>query len=295
MRFEELGEHLSKPVGTSKRHSGHKAKIMALRHLIAATERRSVSKHIENAKRDHEARLPPWCTQIPNIDAALPTCGLNRYGLHEFSGTTHADTAAASGLLLALVKRLAEVSQPLSTAPILWCQSARMQNEFGPLYSAGLKAFGFDAERFLFARAHKTKDALWALEEGARSASLLAIIGEIDTASFTQTRRLQLASLAGATPVLLLRPHHDLAVSAAKTRWRISAEPGGADPFLSQVPGHPRWHLELIRCHGGRPGKWTVEWNNETYRFHLADKLSSGLPEVAGPPLFIPERRVASG
>lgn len=237
---------------------------------------------------------------MPGVDANLPACGLNRYGAHMFSGTTYGDTTAASGFVLAFIKRLADVSQSLSTPPILWCQTAHMHNELGPIHAMGLKTFGLDKERFLFVHAHKNKDALWALEEGARSSSLLAVVGEVGALSFTQTRRLSLAAAEGGTPVLLLRAHHELSASAFETRWRIAAAPSAPDPFVSSIPGRPRWQVELVGCRGSKPGSWTVEWKNETHRFCLAEKFSSRPPQLADAPIGTPQihilrKRASSG
>ena len=257
---------------------GREAKLSALRKLIAATERRSIPRTIS---RGGEASKTPWCTGLSDVDANFPTYGLNRYGAHMFSGATYTDSTAASGFVLALIKQLADLSQSLSTAPILWCQTAQMHNELGAIHSAGLKSFGLDKHRFIFVHAQKNKDILWALEEGARSSSLLAVVGEVGAMSFTQSRRLSLAAAEGGTPVLLLRPHHGLSASAAETRWRIASAPSADDPFVSSIPGNPRWQIELVRCRSSKPGSWTVEWNNETHRFHLAQKLSSGPLQVA--------------
>jgi len=279
MQSETLNKPLSRPFQASEHPTlGRDTKLSALRNLIAATEGRSVPREIAPGG---ETSQTPWCTGLPDVDANFPTYGLNRYGAHTFSGAAYADTTAASGFVLALIKQLAEVSQAMSTAPILWCQTTHMHNELGPIHSVGLKSFGLDKERFIFVCAQKNKDVLWALEEGARSSSLLAAVGEVGAMSFTETRRLSLAAAEGGTPVLLLRSHHDLSASAAETRWRIASAPSAHDPFVSSIPGNPRWQIELVRCRGSKPGSWTAEWNNETHRFCMAQRFSSEPPQVA--------------
>lgn len=281
--------------GTASKHPvGKQADIAALRQLIATTERRDGRGHGSDDGAPVQG-LRPWRSGVPNIDLVLPESGLSRRGVHEVSGASYADTIAASAYLLALLKRLADVSDTLSRAPVLWCQPAWAQREFGSIYGTGLRAFGFDPKRFLFVHATRNSDLLWALEEGARAGCLLAAIGEVDTVSFTQTRRLSLAAAVAGTPVLLLRSEHDRTASAAETRWRVRAEPRGSDPLVPDAPGNAHWQVELSRCRGGRPANWTVEWEHEAYRLRLVEDLCSRSPEMADAPLETPRLRLASG
>ncbi len=267
-----------------------RAKISALRQWLEGAQknsgRRPVTGYVTGV--ELEAKLSQlrtnithdsaenWLTGVSDIDAALPVGGLGCEGIHEFSGETHGDTVAASGYLLTLLKTLASASScSVSRRPILWCQTTRMQHEFGTIYGAGLEAFGFKSQNFVFIQAANNSDVLWALEEGARSQSLFAVVGDINTVSFTQSRRLKLAAAAGKTPVLLTFPRNDSAPRASETHWRVSARSGTHSAFLSTVPGNPVWDVALSRCRGGRSGNFTVEWDYETHRLALAEQLSS--------------------
>lgn len=286
---------------TSDQSSEHQAKLANLRHLLANTQQGTAHHDISHPNQHtpsvQENRFQGWYPGISEVDEAVPCRGLSTTAVHELGGATYGDVGAASGYGLGLLRQLVQTAP---AAPILWCQTRRSQQEFGTLHGLGLKAFGFHANQFLFAEASHSRDVLWALEEGARSKSLLAVVGEVDTVSFTQTRRLVMAAAKGRTPVLLLRAHNDASVSAAETRWRIAAVPGAADPFVASVPGNPRWQVELTRCRGGRPGSWIVEWSNETHRFSLAEQFSYRSPQVADAPVssekvHILQRRFASG
>lgn len=270
------------------------SKITALRRLIAATERQATRNHVRS---DEKIRFPSsvWCSGVADIDAALPEGGLSRDGVHEFSGEQYADMPVAAAYLLALLGRLANLEQVPSSRYVLWCQTVRAEREFGAPYGAGLREFGFDPKRFLFVSSAKNNDVLWALEEGARAGSLLAVVGEVDAVSFTQTRRLSLAAAAAGTPVLLLRSDQDRAASAAETRWRVQAAPGVSDRLVSTVPGHARWQIALNRCHGGRPGNWTVEWEHEAHRFRLVKDLCARSSEMAEAQIPESYMRLASG
>ncbi len=193
---------------------------------------------------------------VPAIDRALPWGGLKRGGLHEIGGT------GSAGFQAALLRRAAGTD-----GPVLWCRHARSERETGLPYGPGLAAFGLSAAQFVFVRADKATDVLWAMEEGLRAGGLAAVIGDGVAADFTSTRRLQLAAEATATPAFMLLPSSGTGkaepLSAALTRWRVRTVPGGA----------LRWAVELTRCRGGAPGNWDVEWDEQTLRFHLAEAL----------------------
>ncbi|MEO1280370.1 MAG: hypothetical protein AAFV69_01410 [Pseudomonadota bacterium] len=283
------------------------AKITDLKRLIAQSEQRvtvsrpdllsdqQMSKRLTSCVGEIGQLGQPWNTGIEDIDDVLPIAGMSAGAVHEVSGAAYGDTVAASSYVLSLLWQLARLAP---SGPILWCQTTKSQQEFGSVYGAGLKAFGFHASQFIFAETPHKHDVLWALEEGARSRSLLAVVGEVDAISFTQTRRLSLAAAKSGTPVLLLRAHNDLSASATETRWRIATTQGMPDPFLSNAPGNPCWQVELVRCRGGRPGSWNVEWNNETHRFSLVEQFSSRSSEVANTAInkrqiHFPQRRSA--
>ena len=181
----------------------------------------------------------------PKIDDALPWGGLPRAALHEITG----ERGAASGFCAALLARLAE-----QTGTVLWCR-----REPG-LYAPGLGAFGLDPERLVVVRGHRRDDILWAMEEGLGSAALAAVLGEAGDIGAIAARRLQLAAEKGGVTALLLRTATgETASASALTRWRIDAAPslpatGGLDV--------PRWRVDLLRCRGGNPAAWIVEWHD---------------------------------
>ncbi len=226
-----------------------------------------------------------WRFGLDEIDARLPDGsnggGLATDALHEVCGMGPGDTGAATGFALALLKQLSAGDTEPDTKrarPVLWCQNTSARREYGPVYSHGLRSFGLDPGRFVFVDVRRDTDLLWAMEEGMRTGCLGAVVGEVDDATFTQTRRLGLMAGNGCTPALLMRPHNNLAATAAHTRWRVSAAVGAPDVFDTRAPGAFRWQVELARCRGGRPGSWQIDWINhlngersdETYRFRMA-------------------------
>lgn len=162
---------------------------------------------------------------------------------------------------------------------VLWCQSGHMAREYGRLYGPGLAALGLDPARLILARTRKDADALWAMEEGLRSAGISAVVGEVAGAGFTASRRLALACAEGGTAGLLLHLP-DGAATAARARWRVAPAPAAPDPWDGRAPGRPRWHVELVRGDDARTGQWTMEWDGETHRFHLAAALADRTAEA---------------
>ncbi len=220
---------------------------------------------------------------VPEIDRALPWGGLARAGLHEIFGArgNGGDAGAADGFAAILLARLASQptpNQPTSSQRAIWVRGMD-DPDTAPLYLPGLAAFGLDPARLLVVRARNDAEVLWALEEGARSPALAAILGEVRAADFTASRRLQLAAASSGVSVLLRRAYSpaghgggDPPASAALTRWRISPAPGGIEPLAGPIAdriggnifGPARWRVALMRCRGGRPGEWLLEWDDAT-------------------------------
>ncbi|MEL7543968.1 MAG: hypothetical protein AAGJ70_09355 [Pseudomonadota bacterium] len=248
-----------------------------------------------------------WATGCANIDIHLPRVTpnagekttslddprgmLDPSGVHEITGVTYRDQPAACAFALALLARLTQASSHVDHAAILWCQAARDAGEFGRLYARGLDGFaprrahqGGWAPNLICVEAATVRDVLWAVEEGARTPGLTAIMAQVGHVSFTESRRLALAAATGGTAVLLLRPHDDHAATAAATRWRIAAARSRPCLLSKAAPGNPCWSVALERSRGGRPGRWRVEWTHETHRLDLVEEFSSRHAGVVSPP-----------
>ncbi len=204
---------------------------------------------------------------VAEIDGALPWGGLPRGALHEIGGVAERDLAAQS-FAAVLLGLLAEESRP-----VLW-----IAPDEGP-YAPALPGFGLDPSQVTVVHARRPADALWALEEGVRCPALAAVLAEGAEPDFAQSRRLQLAANeSGVTPLLLQPARDPLPASAAVTRWRVAAAPSVPDGHdgetagdtIGETVGSARWRLDLVRARGGRPRRWLIEWNHETYRLAVA-------------------------
>ncbi len=261
-------------------HSGKAAVLADLRRRIAAVT-------VETAARaDHDPGERPVLALgtggDSQIAAALPGAGLARGCLHEVVAGP-AGQGAALGFASLLLAGLAGLEGP--AAPVLWCQRLDDIYERGALYGPGLAAFGLDPGQLIVARGRRDAEVLWAMEEGLRVPALAAVLGEVEALDFTPSRRLQLAAGASGVTALVLRQDGELGSTAAATRWRVAplAEAPGKDR-IAEVSQRSRWHLELLRCRGGAPADWQVEWHDETGDFAVAAELqqrSDRAPEEA--------------
>jgi len=227
---------------------------------------------IECGREDEGAAVVP--VGAPAIDGALPGGGLANACLHEVVPANAAGAAAAaSGFAAALLGRFAAARPGF----LLWCLTGV------DLYAPALARFGIPHDRLIVVRARRRDEVLWVLEEALRAARLAAVVGEVDGIDLTASRRLQLAARAGGTACLLLRGTGRRAkagkeTSAAVTRWGIAPAPASTE---AMGMGPARWRLGLLRCRGGRPQEWLVDWDDATHRFAVVPALGDRAPVPA--------------
>ena len=130
---------------------------------------------------------------------------------------------------------------------------------------------------------------VWAMDLALRSPAVSVVIADGSGLSMAATRRLQLAAEAGHGLALLARPANDLTeLSAAATRWRVCREPASHQ--------RPRWTVELLRCKGVQPARWSVEWDRATWTVvipaDVADRSGPTKEAADGEP-FIARARTA--
>ena len=230
------------------------AQISALRDCIAAIEQ-------------GPARIQRGGTRltmgVENIDAILPGGGLARDALHEVVGQAgygRALDGAALAFAAVLAARQAAADCTSRSSYVLWCLSGQ------GLYGPGLAAFGLTPERLILVRGRDDQQRLWAMEEGLKCPDLAMVVGEVGRLDLGQSRRLQLAAEASGVTALLLRQSGDahLGFSAALTRWRITSAPSSRPQGYVGI-GAARVQAELLRCKGGRLGKWLLQWNGVSW------------------------------
>lgn len=200
-------------------------------------------------------------TNVEEIDATLPWGGLPP-GLHEIAAA-YGD-AAKTGFAMSLIGR--------RPGPVLWCRSRRTALEAGDPYGPGIAGLGLLPDRLILVEAAKPAELLWAMEEGARTKGLAAVVADGVTPDLTASRRLQLAAEAGDGLVLLMATGRQNASSTALTRWFVGSAPSRPE---ADGPGRPCWKIELWRCRGGgRPQDWMVEWDNAALSLSVVSQMA---------------------
>jgi protein ImuA len=276
------------PLSTSSQES----LLAGLRARIEALERHATSPALRALGSD-AARAPlsssPWTLGAPEIDAHLMG-GLDASSLHEVkpqacaadpaAGASAGQWAAALGFALRLAVRRSDALDARSgvRAPVLWCWTSAVARELGQPCGQGLAALGLDPRACLFVETKRASEALWAMEEGLKSASLALVVGVMKTVELTPARRLALAAAGSLTPCLIVTDPRSPAAGSTATRWRIGARKSAAHSFDRDAPGARRFTASLERCRHAALApqalSLSLEWSDETHRFRVASALA---------------------
>lgn len=225
----------------------------------------------------------------PPVQAACFPFGLGEQGLHEVVEAGYGDRAAATGFILA-------AARPRARGVLIWISQTSTLREMGTLPEAALREMNGTGARRLNVVTRQTSEALWAVEEAIISGAASHVIAEVESADFTATRRLTLASGRHGVPVTLLLPYQREGATAAATRWRISPRPSAPNRYDPRAPGQPRWRAQLERCRTAPAvagQTFDLEWNDETLSLGMVSGMAAGpfAPRQASPYASLPARR----
>lgn len=276
---------------TPIKDSPRESVVAGLRARIEVLERHAASPALRALAPDASGPLPasaPWTLGAPEIDAHLAG-GLDAASLHEVkpegcvtdpaAGASAGAWGAALGFAVRLaVRRSNALARSGAPAHILWCLPSAFARELGLPCGQGLAAMGLDPSAFLFVEAKRASEALWAMEEGLKSASLALVVGVMKEAELTPARRLALAAAGSLTPCLLVTDPRAPGASSTATRWRIGPRRSASHPFDAAAPGARRYTVSLERCRANALASQALslplEWSDETHRFRLAPALA---------------------
>jgi protein ImuA len=177
-------------------------------------------------------------------------------------------------LAFALSRALEAAEGRNDDRPVAMVTPSAFDRERGRLSAWGARGLGLDPARLVLIRARREPEAQWAFEEALKSGALAAVIGSLEAPSFVATRRLDFAARAGRATALVLRSKPPADLSAARLRWRVSAEASAQNPFDPRAPGAARLSAELVRSRDGRSGRFLLEQSHEADRFRLATGLA---------------------
>jgi protein ImuA len=260
-------------------------KLSRLRELILAIEGFPLIKDKENTQKKLKLLNEcQWGFGLSEIDGGLPWGGL-AVGLHEVQPTDYRDAGAAMAFALALIVRLAQTANKMNALhTILWCTTTKAMREFGRPYGPGLSGFGVDPAHIIVVETVQAQETAWAMEEGLKSDSVLAVLGVLPSLKPGSAKRLALAAQKHETPCLAVEAHAAPGLGPALTRWRVASGPSSASPFDARAPGSPIWRLALERCRYGMEHRhWTVEWLQDAHRFNMVAPFFAGAAEEATP------------
>lgn len=256
------------PADVEERAGGLTGRVLIerLRASIRALEQVPVSLAIPPAPGAAPSR--PACSLTPSPSASgtantstsqNPLSTLHQAGLHEIKPHAYRDTPAGLGLALSVIADI----QRQGPGAVLWCMTQRHAQEWGRPYGPGLFKAGLDPARVLIVETRTADEAAWALEEGLKSAALIAGLAQTEIKTPLIARRLGLAARAAGTPCFLLTGHGEAKIPGTLTRWRIATEAsahipfdtgagfGGGAHFGEGTPGPACWRLSLERSRAG--------------------------------------------
>ncbi|WP_244313653.1 ImuA family protein [Stappia sediminis] len=246
--------------------------IAGLRRRIAAIEGRpALDAQFAPAPADAATTRGParLLTGVDGFDRLFAQPGLSCGTLHEVTAAETRAAGALSGFAAGLLSLLSRERE----GDLLWVADPQVMREAGMPFAAGFAEFGLDPARVLLVTPRRIEDALWALEEGARSRAIFAVAGELHGApkalDLTATRRLSLKAQSSGTTVFLLRHAGLEEPTAATTRLHVSPRPRPRVAGVGRVRlvSRPGWHLRLEKNRDGRPGEVELEWDHARRSF----------------------------
>jgi len=183
------------------------------------------------------------------VEKAFPNGAFPVRGIHEFIYGGQEEAAATSGFLSGLLSRFMKDSRVC-----LWISASRA------LFPPVLKAFGVEPHHVIFVDMAREKDVMWAMEEALKCGGLAAVVAEVQTLDFIQSRRLQLAvEKSRVTGFVIRSTSQSIGATACVARWHIRPIASALDEGMPGV-GFPRWEVELLKVRNGNPGRWKMEW-----------------------------------
>lgn len=203
-------------------------------------------------------------------DAAMKG-GLLQGAMHEVFAADGVQSAAATGFVAGLARRLTERKRF-----VLWIRQDFSSIESGDLSMAGFAELGLDPGHIVVVRAPTAEIVLRTAADGLACNALGAVVAEMwgETRAFdlVASRKLTLAAGASGVTALMLRLGAMPQASTAETRWIVRA--AHSPPVASweasnwEAWGWPVFDVELARNRHGPLGRWTMEWTSDEYRFH---------------------------
>jgi len=199
---------------------------------------------------------------------AFPNSSFPTAAIHEFITGSRETSTVTSGFVAGMVTSLMKRS-----GATMWISTSRK------IFPPALKLFGIEPDQFIFVDLQKEKDVMWAMDEALKCDALTAVVAEMQDLSFTESRRLQLAVEHSRVTGFVLRTNpKKISTTACVSRWKI--QPALTEP-IDGLPGigSPQWKVELLRMRNGKPGTWTMKWEEGRFRI-METKTETGKQNI---------------
>jgi hypothetical protein len=122
-------------------------------------------------------------------------------------------------------------------------------------YPPAVLSYGMDLRQLVVVRPQSGADELWALDQVLRCPVVALVLAWLPRLTSREFRRLQLAAEAGGVIGCLIRP----ASAQHEPSWadvQIALRPLAAKKHpATHLPKTRCWHIEILRCRGGRAGQ----------------------------------------
>lgn len=184
----------------------------------------------------------------------LPLAVFPTGAVHEFVYSKAEDVAATNAFISGLV------STCIAAKGIVIWISLRPA-----IFPAVLQRYNIEPEQIVFIHPANEKELLWVTEEALKCDGLRAVVAELNSLSFPNSRRLQLAVEKSNVTGFVLTPSSKTTTNACVSRWKITSIPSEQQDSLPGV-GFPKWKVELKKMRNGKPGEWEVEWSGDRFR-----------------------------
>ncbi|WP_118195367.1 ImuA family protein [Albibacterium indicum] len=190
--------------------------------------------------------------ELREIEAAFPNGIFPKGTIHEFIGTRAEHSATSVGFIAVLLSILLNEDDVC-----LWISTNRK------LFPVSLRMFNVNPEQIIFVDVATEKECLWVIEEALKCEGLSAVIAEVNSLNFIESRRLQLAvEKTGVTGFIIRKDNRKEIAAVTAARWKITPVPSETNAGLPGI-GFPRWNVELIKVRNGSPRSWVFEWSGD--------------------------------
>ena len=217
--------------------------------------------------------------------------GLPRAGMAEIRTAEMRNAGAATGLALAFCAFLVrhEASGPVPREAVLWISERGVAREAGEPFAEGLRDYGIDPGRLVYALPRRIDEALWLAEAALKSRAFRAVILELggNPARFglSESRRLSLRARHTGSLLLLLRQGG--VEEAGSTIFRLEARAASAGLYrladgtaLRGTIGAPAFSLTIEKspkpASPSQSDAILIEWNaHERLFVHALERVPS--------------------